>query len=361
MLSFTLALTAADSLPHSAPDGPYLFYEDGEVIARWVDTEQRTVGQVAYTPQGIATLPRFTSFRPELVDVNREFTPLPAEKYVGIKKVLALSDIHGQFATGRALLFANGVIDQDNNWTFGEGHLVVVGDIFDRGDQVTETLWLIHNLQLQAKQAGGMVHFLLGNHETMVLEGDDRYLNDKYRVTTSLTGKFYRELYGPDTYLGRWLRSLPLAVEINGTVFIHGGLSRELVREVSSIDKINRLYHDYLIDAKDMNEVVTTDARINLLHGRLGPLWYRGYFSKNSFSERDLDYVLRKTDAERIVVGHTSFTAVQGFFDNRIIAVDSSIKFGSVGEVLILENDMAYRGTIRGERIPLGRTTNVTK
>ena len=329
------------------------------MVARWANTEERTSERQIYTAQTAATLPHFTTFRPELVDPDRDFAPLPAKAYAGVNRIVALSDIHGQFATGRQLLLANEVIDERNNWIFGTGHLVVVGDIFDRGDQVTETLWLIHNLQVQATEAGGMVHFLLGNHETMVLEGDDRYLNPKYRITTSLLGKFYHELYGPDTYLGRWLRSLPLAVEINGTIFIHGGLSREVVREVSDISRINELYHKYLIDAEDMKEVVSASARMNLLHGRLGPLWYRGYFSKDTFSERDLKYVLRKTEAERIVVGHTSFTAIQGFYDNRIIAVDSSIKFGSVGEVLILEDNRAYRGTITGDRLPL--STEITK
>ena len=357
MLSLSLVLSAADTVPPAALDGPYLFYEEDGVVARWTNTEARTAEQQVFTPETAATLPRFTTFRPVLVDPDRDFTPLPAKQYTGVDKIVALSDIHGQFATGRKLLLANGVIDETNDWAFGTGHLVVVGDIFDRGDQVTEMLWLIHNLQVQARQAGGMVHFLLGNHETMVLEGDDRYLHDKYRTSTSLLGKHYHELYGPNTYLGRWLRSLPLAVEIDGTVFIHGGLSREMVREVSDIGRINRLYHDYLIDAEDMQEVIGGSPRMNLLHGRLGPLWYRGYFSKNTFSERDLEYVLRKTAAERIVVGHTSFTAIQGFYDNRIIAVDSSIKFGSVGEVLILEGDRAYRGTITGDRLPLRTET----
>ena len=357
MLSLSLVLSAADTVPPVALDGPYLFYGEDGVVARWTNTEARTAEQQAYTPETAATLPRFTTFRPELVNPDRDFTPLPAKQYTGVNTIVALSDIHGQYETGRKLLLANGVIDETNDWAFGAGHLVVVGDIFDRGDQVTETLWLIHNLQVQAVKAGGMVHFLLGNHETMILEGDDRYLNAKYRITTSLLGKFYHELYGPDTYLGRWLRSLPLAVKINGTIFIHGGLSREVVREVSDISRINELYHEYLIDAEDMEEVVSGSPRMNLLHGRLGPLWYRGYFSKNTFSERDLEYVLRKTEADRIVVGHTSFTAIQGFYDNRIIAVDSSIKFGSVGEVLILEGDRSYRGTINGDRLPFATET----
>ncbi len=353
-LLFSVLAIHADSLP---PDGPYLFYENNEVIARWVDTENRTTGQAVFGPDNFAALPRFSSFDPKLVDPYRLFSRETILQFSGVSKVVALSDIHGQFDTGRELLRANGVIDAHQHWSFGDGHLVIVGDIFDRGDQVTELLWLIHNLQVEAKRSGGQVHFLLGNHETMTLEGDERYLNEKYRITSGLTGKFYHELYGPDTYLGRWLRSLPLAVNINGTVFIHGGISRDMAREVSSLEKLNTLYHDALIDAEDLNGLVSADTRLALLHGRNGPLWYRGYFSKNDFNDRDLSYVLKKLHAERIVVGHTSFTSVQGFFDNRIIAVDSSIKFGGVGELLLMEDGMLYRETITGERIPILPTT----
>ena len=360
MLPLLLALgmvLPSDSLP--PPDGPYLFYEGDGLTARWVDTENRTTGELAFTPRLFAQLPHFTTFRPELVGADREFAVDRKVHYTGVKKLVALSDIHGQFDTGRKLLLSHGVIDSLNNWTFGSGHLVIVGDIFDRGDQVTEMLWLIHNLQVQAKDAGGQVHFLLGNHETMVLEGDDRYVNGKYRITSGLTGKFYHQLYGPDTYLGRWLRSLPLAVEIDGTVYIHGGLSRPLIREVSSLSKINHLYHEYLIDVDDMDEVVSRSTKMNLLHGRTGPLWYRGYFNKQDFTEKDLTYILRKLEADRIVVGHTSFKAIQSFYDDRVIAVDSSIKMGGMGEVLVFQDGTFYRGTLDGQRLPL--MTKVTK
>ncbi|MBB4078210.1 hypothetical protein GGR28_000811 [Lewinella aquimaris] len=349
-LVFSVLSGSIDSLP---PDGPYLIYEDDAVVARWVNTEDRTEGQIVFEPENFDQLPEFASFRPEMVDVTRDFAPQLDIRFEGVSRVAALSDIHGQFDTGLKLLQANGIIDDNQHWAFGDGHLVIVGDIFDRGDQVTELLWLIHNLQIEAERSGGRVHFLLGNHETMTLEGDERYLNQKYRVTSGMTGKFYHELYGPNAYLGRWLRTLPLAVEINGTVYIHGGLSRAMVREVSSIDRLNELYHEHLIDSDDLDEVIGGSSRLHMLYGREGPLWYRGYFSRNSFTVKDLNFVLKKIGAQRIVVGHTSFTAVQGFYDNRVIAVDSSIKFGGVGEILLMVDNDYFRGTISGDRIPL--------
>ena len=239
MLSLLLTGLLTLGLDTIPPDGPYLFYEGDTVVARWANTEKHTVGQTVFSAEHYGELPEFVSFRPELVDIRRPFERKTRLHYDGVKQVAALSDIHGQFDTGRRLLEVQGIIDENMHWAFGEGHLVIVGDIFDRGDQVTELLWLIHNLELEAEAAGGKVHFLLGNHETLILEGDARYLNAKYRTTSGLTGKFYQELYGRDTYLGRWLRSLPLVVQINETVYIHGGLSRKMVREVKNIARIN--------------------------------------------------------------------------------------------------------------------------
>lgn len=354
LLFYTLFTAVPDTLP---PDGPYLVYTAADSLqAFWADTEARTTGTLPFDSAHFADLPRFPAFDPGLVDPARDFSPRPWRDYEGVSRVVAISDVHGQYDVTRRLLTANAVTDTAGHWVFGDGHLVIVGDVFDRGDQVTECLWFLHNLEGEAERAGGRVHFLLGNHETMVLAGDERYLNPRYRTTASLLQEFYGDLYGPDTYLGRWLRSLPLAVKINGVVYVHGGLSRDMVREVGSLERMNDLYHAYLIDADDLSETVRESNRLRLLYGRSGPLWYRGYFSANNFSADDLKYILRRVDAERIVVGHTSFTAVRGFFDNRIIAVDSSIKFGNVGEVLIVEGGDCYRGTITGKRIPLAGT-----
>lgn len=348
-------LTGLDTTP--PPDGPYLFYEEDGVVAQWADLEAGTKGEVVFTETNFDKLPRFRSFRPEYVDLHRTFKPDPQIHFNGVNRVAAISDIHGQFDTGVKLLSSHGIIDAQNNWAFGNGHLVIVGDIFDRGDQVTEMLWLVHDLQIQAREAGGRLHFLLGNHETMIMEGDDRYLNKKYRKTMGLTGKFYRELYGKDTYLGRWLRSMPISISINGNVYVHGGLGRHMVKELSNIAKINEVYREYIMDVDDLSETLSESHRLSMLHGREGPLWYRGYFVDNEFDERDLNFILRKIKADRIIVGHTSFTAIKSYFEGKLIAVDSSIKFGSIGEVLLIEDGTYYRGKITGERLVLGSSS----
>ena len=66
------------------------------------------------------------------------------------------------------------------NPTFLEGieaHLVMCGDLIDRGPGDREVLDLVHRLQGEAKKARGGVHALLGNHEVMNLVRDLRYVS----------------------------------------------------------------------------------------------------------------------------------------------------------------------------------------
>ena len=63
------------------------------------------------------------------------------QSYDNIDSISVISDIHGEYNRYINLLKALGIIDQNLNWKFGKGHLVVLGDTFDRGNMVTEILW----------------------------------------------------------------------------------------------------------------------------------------------------------------------------------------------------------------------------
>jgi hypothetical protein len=334
-------------------DGPYLNYDaEGGLIVQWAWPEDKRSGSIGWSDDILDKLPPFRTFRPETIDPNRCFSRSQQVIFKGVKKIAVVSDIHGQFDVIKKVLTSHGIIDKDQHWAFGEGHFVIVGDIFDRGGQVTEALWLIHNLQQEAKEAGGAVHFLLGNHETMIMDRDVRYVNKRYMVTSALLQTPYYDLFGRDAYLGRWLRSLPLTIQVNDMVFVHGGFSKDLLREVRSLKSINDLYHKYLIDPRPglLEEGI---ERLDLLKGRKGPLWYRGYFLDRDFEEKDIDRILKRVGANRMIVGHTSFEAIRSFFNGKVLAVDSSMKFGSMGEVLLIEEGKYIRGGILGERTDL--------
>ncbi|MGB0836048.1 MAG: metallophosphoesterase [Psychrobium sp.] len=272
--------------------------------------------------------------------VNRNDT------FNNVSKIAAISDIHGQFDIFKQLLNENGVIDDELNWSFGDGHLVITGDIFDRGDTVTEALWLVYKLEEQANTAGGKVHYLLGNHEYMVLRGDERYIHDKYKYTLNAMNIDLKTLFNENTVLGRWLRSKSTVININGHVFLHGGIHSDFTDLDISLEQANNTFRQAIGQTRNsLKEQPLTKT----LFGRTGPIWYRGYFLDPLLSQSDVETVLNKLQAKRIVVGHTSMDKVETRHNDKVIAIDTSIKKGKQGEILLIDFQQSAPSYTRGD------------
>jgi predicted MPP superfamily phosphohydrolase len=282
--------------------------------------------------------------------VESNFTPEPSI-YNNVSKIAVLSDLHGQYNLTMDILKVNEIIDNDLNWTFGNGHLVILGDVFDRGDEVTELLWFIYYLEKQAEISGGKVHFVLGNHEYMTMRNDLRYMNKKYRYAAYLLKTPYSELYGRKTLLGRWLRSKSTIIQINDNLFVHAGISRLFIEDGYNLEETNQHMRQSLFQDEKENEKVW-DSIYGKFYDEASPIWYRGYFDPE-FKKSEINRILRKVDANHIVVGHTSFKQIVSLFDNKILAVDSGIKNGIYGELLLIKDDNYYRCTLEGERIKI--------
>lgn len=196
-------------------DGPYVLYQpDGKTRVISVDKK----GKITDTTY--VALPE--DFTLHVVDHKGRFpfdvklhpVKRPDWQYRQPEKVFVMSDPHGRLDCVISLLQGNGVIDKNYNWSFGSNHLMVIGDIFDRGKDVPQIFWLFYKLEDEAAKAGGTVSFLLGNHEPLVLANDLRYTKDKYKVLAQKLNMDYPKLFGPDTELGKWLlviRCRPLA------------------------------------------------------------------------------------------------------------------------------------------------------
>ena len=272
-----------------------------------------------------------------------------ASTFNNVSKIAALSDVHGQYKLTTTLLKNNKIIDASENWAYGDGHLVIVGDIFDRGPEVTELLWLIFDLEKQAKKAGGKVHYLLGNHEYMVMLNDLRYINRKYRHTERILRTHYNDLYNNETILGRWLRSKPTIIKINENLFVHGGISSEFIASGFDLDATNQTMRQSLLEDATNQK---WDSIYNKYYNSKGPIWYRGYFDEELRNKQVKD-ILKATKVEHIVVGHTSQTQVESLFKNKIIAVDTGIQKGDSGELLLIENECFYRGALDGTKVKI--------
>jgi hypothetical protein len=268
--------------------------------------------------------------------------------YSGVDSIGILTDIHGNWASYSALLKNSGIIDNELNWKFGKGHLVILGDVFDRGDHVTEVFWHIYGLEIQAAKAGGKVHMILGNHETMVLANDVAYINEKYRHVESLTAIKYTELFGENTILGCWLRKQPIIMSLNNILFVHAGLSTEMVERKLSVSDINNTFRERIVGRS--YEEISEDESLLFLSDEQGPVWYRGYFTDSTFCESRLDSILNFYEMEHIIVGHTTIRGIASVFDNKLIAIDAGIQFDETGEMLLYKDGIFYVSDISGKR-----------
>ena len=309
-------------------DGPYIFIEQDGL------TEKSIVnGEVVLKKTPLDSYK--TSFTPE------------ASTYKNVKKIVALSDIHGQYDLAVKILKNNKIINKELKWNFGKGHLVIVGDVFDRGDKVNEVLWFLFNLEQQAEKKGGKVHYLLGNHEYMVLHNDVRYIHDKYVKTSELLNTSYDQLFSNETVLGRWLRSKATMVKINNSIFVHGGISQKFLDLGFEINNVNQLMRKSIDRTK---EEMNSTSFYEDYYKSNGPIWYRGYFNDN-LTDAAIVKILSQLHIKHMVVGHCSNEEVVQLYDNKIFGVDSSIKNGKYGEVLFMKRKRNSRGTMKGNKI----------
>jgi hypothetical protein len=328
--------------------------------------------------------------------------------------VVAIADVHGDFDDFVAILQHTGLIDKQNHWTGGKTTFVQVGDMLDRGPKPREVMDLMMALEKEAAQAGGGVVSLLGNHEMMNIMGDLRYVtlvnyasfadtNSEKRQKAayeeyvkwkdshaSLVAEFHqpmelteaewmarhpagfieqREAFGPEGKYGVWLRGHAAVAEIEGIIFLHGGIHPDLAK--MKPDAMNRKIHDeikefdatkqYLLNEKLILPFFSLQEITNVLQAEVvaeqksrvpanaelqtrivaflkfqdwlsvrvdGPLWFRGY---DHWSEEEgtpqVSKLLEAYKATHLVVGHTPQKGgrIQLRFDNKVFLIDTGM------------------------------------
>ena len=340
-------------------------------------------------------------------------------QYSGAERIVAVSDIHGAYDAMVATLQNAEVLDKELGWSGGATHLVIVGDILDRGPDSREAMDLLMQLEQQAEAAGGMVHVLIGNHEAMNLVGDLRYVsreefadfaaeetdeererwlaefaqrkNESGDISDEVRREFderfpvgffaHRREFEADGKYGAWLLSQPVVVVINGTAFVHGGLSPmiadigldgvngtlagEMERYIENLEPLvdagvltpmdsfyahPRILQSYMpsVDAEaDLLDVIAETQKLaeSDMHAPDGPLWYRGNVACCRIVEEErLQAALDTIGARRVVIGHTPTQGrrILERFDGDIIEVDTGMlseRYGGIGNALIIEGD----------------------
>ncbi len=355
-------------------------------------------------------------------------------QWSGIERVVAFADVHGAYTELLTLLRETGILDAQDRWAAGHTHVVSLGDLLDRGADSRKVMDLLMRLQDEAQAAGGQLHVLLGNHEAMNLLGDLRYVDaGEYAAYgdmesaaeraqmrqgweaaqgagsgTAFDQKFppgylgHRAAFAPMGTYGRWLLTLPVAIVVNDSLFMHGGPS-QILRGMS-LQELNLRYRtaltDYLglaarleqsnllqagdaYDARpqlakdrlaaaaaasgDKSDAALTEvtqrfeaAASNALLSEEGPNWYRGAALCNEAAEADvLLPLLQQFGANRLVVGHTPTRDSRAVtrFDDRVVKLDAgmnhSVYNGRAAALFLQASGLSVRYAGQSEATPL--------
>ncbi len=339
LLLFPLAAQAPSAeVLASLNDGPHVLWEGP--VARVLMVRQGKVLETRHKAPFNLPLEGLSSLRL----TGKPHVPAPDQVPLP-ERIAAVSDVHGNQEGMLTLLKAHRIIDENQRWTFGKGHLVVVGDTFDRGSRVTETLWLYRSLALQAKQAGGRVHVLLGNHEAMVMRGDLRYLAPKYLfLLKDALADHAEAIHGPESEVGRWLRSLPVALKMGHLLFVHGGISPALLEQKPTLPGLNKAFRSAL-DEPGKPFLLAAD----------GPVWYRGLVpeadpKRPDATPAEVDAILEHFKVRTILIGHTVQTQITPHHGGKVVAIDADLQTPGKGQLWLWEKGLSYRGLLDGRR-----------
>ena len=294
----------------------------------------------------------------------------------GVERIVAIGDIHGDYDQYMATLEAAELVDGKGRWAAGATHFVQLGDIPDRGPDTLRIIEHIDKLARQAERKGGRVHGLIGNHEVMNVTGDLRYVSSgEYeafvtRRSQDLQDRHYQaylaklEQADPEAFMklpddfrdqfnaryplgwvehqqawnpawnaeaeyAEWALERKVAVQVNDTIFLHGGLSGFYCRNSleSLTDKARAQLRAY------------DPAKPGILDDPFGPFWFRGLAGGEPQAPLEtVEAILAQHDAKHIVVGHTpTMGVIWPRYDGRVIQADVGLSGYYGGHVGYLE------------------------
>ncbi len=257
--------------------------------------------------------------------------------------IVALGDLHGDVAAARAALSLAGAIDAQDHWIGGELVVVQVGDQLDRGDQERDLLAMLERLKQEASAVGGALVVLNGNHETMNVEFDFRYVTDQgwldfADIEWDPNDPLYQDFeetergrvaaFRPGGPFALLLAEQDVVTVIDQTVFVHGSLL--LWHAEYGVDNINQEVRDWMLGLS---------AKPTALVGSEGPVWDRTYSDEpNEEACQELTATLDLLSAERMVIAHTVFLdGISSACDERVWRVDVGMAAYYGGSVAALD------------------------
>ena len=287
----------------------------------------------------------------------------------GVERLVAIGDVHGDLAKTREAFRAAGLTNEADEWIGGDATCVQVGDQLDRGKDEVAILHFLERLRGEARDAGGELIVMNGNHETLNVSGRFRYslpegnadfarwrarqdIGRALRANCGLAagacearggeaakanvlpnfvkeseGDRWRALAPGSPMALRFLAHQPVVVAVGSTLFVHGGVLPEHVKY--GLDTLNAEIADWMRRGK------VKAAPPLSVQGRDSLVWARDY---SHVQEHKCDCDLLKETltmipgVERVVVGHTIQHphGITTACDGKVIRVDVGMSKGCV-------------------------------
>lgn len=301
-----------------------------------IDTKVRITLQAPYTNKA----GRFFS-----VHLKRELNNEPA-KYSLPRRTLVISGLEGDFRTLCKILSKCRVINKYLQWTFGEGHLVILGNCFDKDERLVEYLWFVYSLEEKARKSGGYVHFILGKNEILNLNGGWRHEHPRYAKGDVSSGIAATALYDANNEIWRWLQTKNIVEKIGSYLFVHGGIAHAVLQLNLSVTRLNRLVRGHY---SDVGIEIPEDPALHMLfNSEQSPVWYKGYFQQD-VSEQQMNDILQFYKVKAIITGCATVGQITAFCNGKVVNVATDQQ-NEKAEALLILGHRFYRVDGSGER-----------
>jgi hypothetical protein len=138
-----------------------------------------------------------------------------------------IGDVHGYAQLLKKLLLTLGYNKTESGYAHPERKAIFVGDFVNRGPQIKKTIRLIRSMV-----EGGNAYAILGNHElNLIIDHIRSRKNINTRKDISVVKTVNEFSDEPEEWKDhiKWLRSLPLFLELDGLRIVHACWSDEAV------------------------------------------------------------------------------------------------------------------------------------
>lgn len=264
-----------------------------------------------------------------------------------VKRIIVLGDIHGDLKLLLSLLKKAGVIEINNQnikWIGGQTYVVQVGDQIDRcrplgaltcehpnttfNDEASDIkiLELMNQIKIMAREQGGDVISLLGNHELMNVMGQMSYvsyknikefenykdpLNPNLIFRNPMEARKYAFL--PGNEYGKLLGCSRMACVIIGShIFVHAGLVDGMIAELkmnksSDLETINIAVSKWLLGLlkKDYIDHIINGSRYSMFWTRILGSIPPNTNLENPICWENIKSVISLFKVDSLIIGHT--------------------------------------------------------